>query len=556
QGRTLVLNARVTAPAGASISYAWQRGEEDLSDGERISGSKDKTLKITEIGTPESETYTCRVTMTVDGQSATLPHGDTEVTVLEPPSLAAPVFADRYVGEPVSYPVIASNHPSQFTATGLPPGVVINKQTGLISGSPIAAKLVQGENVAYRVTITVSNAAGKDSKSADWKILPLPAGLAGSYHGLVAREGSLNRGLGGSFKLSVQPSASFSGQLTLGAKKHAFTGKLEVAGNGTLAEATITIRRGSALADLNLVFSLHPATGGLSGTVSFNGSEESSQITARRSPWSKVEKPDAYVGTYNAALQPQLPPEVLAGIYPEGEGYAILKITATGVATWSGRLADGSAITCSTNLVQGGQVTLHSLSYKNTASVQGWSTLSSPGKNLDGTLDWVKLNIENPGKERTYQEGFPRHPMTVVGGVYTPPPGGELLPALAPTSSNAQITFVCDGALEPFTQSFSLTPGGKVTMPMNDTKLKLQLNAKTGIYNGSFTLTEPDPTSLLEVKPKVTRGASFSGALIQRLGRGAGYSLVPRLPARAGEKTTQTPLFSGSASLTKAVSDN
>lgn len=93
-------------------------------------------------------------------------------------------------------------------------------------------------------------------------------------------------------------------------------------------------------------------------------------------------------------------------------------------------------------------------------------------------------------------------------------------------------------------------------MPMNDTKLKLQLNAKTGIYNGSFTLTEPDPTSLLEVKPKVTRGASFSGALIQRLGRGAGYSLVPRLPARAGEKTTQTPVFSGSASLTKAVSDN
>lgn len=551
QGRTLVLNARVAAPAGASISYVWQRGDEELSDGERISGSREKTLKISGITVEESKSYTCQITLTVNDQSATLPHGETEVTVLQPPSLAALTFVDKYVGEPVSYSVEASNIPSLFTASGLPPGVVINKQTGLISGSPTTARVVRGENVPYKVTITASNAAGKESKSADWLILPLPIKMAGSYHGLITRDNALNLGLGGIFKLNVQPSSAFSGQLSLGALKYSFKGKLEVTSDGTSAESVITIRRRSPLPDLKLTFTLQPDTGELSGEAMVSGdSENSVEINALRSPWSRVEKPEAYLGVYNSALQPHLPDNAEASTYPEGEGYAMLKIAPTGVATWSGRLADGSTITGSTHLLHGGRVPLHTLFYKNSASVQGWSTVSAPAKNLDGTLDWVKLNLESPGKERAYRHGFPLHTLNLVGGVYTPPPDGDLLPGLSTAPSNIQIAFICRSAMAPHSQSFTMTETGKLAIPANDAKLNLRLNVKTGIYTGGFSLNDPDPNSQLAVKPNLTRAATFTGALIPRLGRGSGYCLVPLLPTKPNEKTTQTPVLSGTAVLT------
>jgi len=62
-------------------------------------------------------------------------------------TLAAPV------GNAFSYQVVATYGPTDFTATGLPPGLAINAGTGLITGTPSAGG-------SYDATLTVTNATG------------------------------------------------------------------------------------------------------------------------------------------------------------------------------------------------------------------------------------------------------------------------------------------------------------------------------------------------------------------------------------------------------------
>ena len=86
--------------------------------------------------------------------------GSQAVTItigLAAPAITSPATASGIGGQPFSYQITASNLPSSFGATNLPPGLSVSTSTGLISGTPTSAG-------TFNATITASNAAGSGSQ--------------------------------------------------------------------------------------------------------------------------------------------------------------------------------------------------------------------------------------------------------------------------------------------------------------------------------------------------------------------------------------------------------
>ncbi len=70
-----------------------------------------------------------------------------------PPVISSPTTANGAVGIEFSYQITATNSPTSFNATGLPPGLSINTTTGLIAGTPTVAQ-------TSNITLSATNALG------------------------------------------------------------------------------------------------------------------------------------------------------------------------------------------------------------------------------------------------------------------------------------------------------------------------------------------------------------------------------------------------------------
>jgi hypothetical protein len=86
--------------------------------------------------------YIVRLTAKNAGNSATTTY-DYPITINPPvPVISSAATATGNVGTAFSYQITASNTPTSYNATGLPPGLSVNTATGLISGTPARAPRV------------------------------------------------------------------------------------------------------------------------------------------------------------------------------------------------------------------------------------------------------------------------------------------------------------------------------------------------------------------------------------------------------------------------------
>lgn len=135
----------VSASGNPSPGYQW------YFNSSPISGATGSSYTIASAQPSNAGSYYVIVS---NGVSPNATSSTATLTVVSPPVVTSPTSASGTVGAAFSYTITATNSPSSYGATGLPPGLTLSGAT--IGGTPTTAG-------TYNCTISASNSAGTGS---------------------------------------------------------------------------------------------------------------------------------------------------------------------------------------------------------------------------------------------------------------------------------------------------------------------------------------------------------------------------------------------------------
>lgn len=420
------------------------------------------------------------------------------------------------VGSPASHQVqiLNTTFPTTWTATGLPPGLTINRTTGLISGTPTAAGDFD------RVLITATNQFGRSTSTAYIiSIQPFPLAAIGAFTGFFDRSGSTTNGLGGRFDLVTASTGAYTATVTVGKTKTTSRGFLST--TGANPSATISVL-GNAIQ-----FTIDSNTGAIIGNAPLG------TLSAVLTGWPNRPQTDR-VGVCNFAASSPNPPVDR----PQGASHGSLNIPTRGLTKIAGRTADGTAFTSSSALGKNGELLIYQSLYKAPGTFCGILNIADNlTQTISGSLTWSKP-LQTSGA--LYRTGWntPIALPLVKGGRYRPAAGASLpLDVLPSEESNATLA-LRDGGIA----AFGSNPRNADVSIFNantvgiDSPSRLSINNRTGLISGSFPLANGAdkrtatfsalliPTGNLAapfastgighfILPTTTRGTSLSGLL-------------------------------------------
>jgi len=519
--------------AGANLVYQWFRNSspDPLVYNGRVTGTRTAKLTIREAGPLDQDSYYCRVRLMnfnpdpqaeneaplVIGEINTLPAllQIRRRPVVNASTLNTPIT----VSENLLRQITADNEVTRWSVTGLPPGVTFDPKTARILGAPT-------KSGRYTLIITAFNSVGSSTPvTVIWDVQGLPAGIIGTFHGLVDRHDLYNGGFGGAVTLTTTSTGSYTGTVTRGVHRHTFTGRLNASStNGILPTGHTLLTRRAPYGPLTFRFAL-AATGGLDGTLTDLAlvPENNVRVTGLRAAYSITAPATSLVGRWNTAYE--LPAPLLgSSTYPQGAAWGSQTVTATGLATLAGRLADGTAFTCSAGLSATGSAPMHLMLYGNFGSIQGWQTLNSITRASSAALTWMK----SPGTAtHSYASGFPVHDLLGSGASYTVPAIGEMLFGITSAANNASLTFTQGGLAQPFVQRFTLGANNVLFFPTgsaNPHQIQFTLALTTGILTGTGATMDIAP---LNPALNRQRPGTFSALLIPQREQAVGHFLLP-----------------------------
>jgi autotransporter-associated beta strand protein len=484
--------------AGTGLSHQWQKDGADLTDTDRIKGSNQPRLNL---GRPleDSDSGAYRLIVTGPGgiltTEAITVRVFTEAPVIteDPPNFPAAIVSGDFVYDiPVN--LDTKKTPTGFAAGGLPPGLLLDRASGRISGKPTA---VSRDPLGYLVTLTASNSKGRSVVQGRLLVEQLNPLLAGDHAAPIGRHAELNQNLGGLLTLKIAPRGTYTGRLFLGTLSLPVRGVLDATPASVAASHITTVaRRGST--PLTLEFTLDGA--GLISTASISDGNATETFNGWRNPWHRRDNPaTSSFATYHT-FGLDLASHVDDLDVPQGNGFGAVTLAGAGTLRIAGRLADGETLTASTLVGTTGQIAVFRPLYttRKRGSVAGSLTLGDSA--LSGALTWSRPANPAP-RHRVYRAGFPGIvSLTAAGGPYAPPAPGKTFLDLDPGPSNAILSFAGAGLESSVPQpedldlAVSIPADNRPVIALqpgqNPTRAALKLVPRTGHISGNISLQD------------------------------------------------------------------
>ena len=422
------------------------------------------------------------------------------------PGAGSTVVTFLRAGSSISVPAESAT-PVTYSATGLPTGLSINPQTGVISGTPSRAG-------AYTVTVTASNSEGSTTLTFTVAAQPLPAYATGDFEGALL-DG--NEVVCGTLSLSVSSSGSLSAKVIKDGVSSTLRGTWVLDTNAGVCTAQLTARAGT----LNLALT---PNGILTGD--FGGAS----LLARHLEPTRA---GAFTGNYTALLDiaAATPYSPAINNIPQGDGYVAFSVSSRGAVRYSGLLADGTKLSGSSSIQVYTGAELISLGYTNAVAVTTYAcfpvykSLFMRRGVVAGLLVIDAGDVADLADNRVFILGsewvYPgRSAALSADGFAAAFDNGSAkeIGAYLPRFSNLAAAFA-GAAFQCNSQSVTvMASGSSIALPSgNPLNASLRASSSSGLISGQVEV--PDARG-------VRRHVSYKGVLVPALRAGGGYYLI------------------------------
>jgi len=316
----------------------------------------------------------------------------------------------------------------------------------------------------------------------------------GTYYGLFCATDVVTHSNSGSITLTATARRSYSGKLQIDGSTFTISGQFTAAGVGT----NLVKRTRRSPLDVTLVLL---GSDWLIGTVSSSLSNEvwTADISADRAVFDGKKRLMPEAGRYTLMIAGANESTTVPG----GDGYGTLTVSAAGIVSFAGSLADGTKVSQSVPVSQEGLWPLYAPLYSGQGSIISWIGFTN-AVSLGGGLVWTKP----ASKTAYYPDGF-SWLTEAFGASYSAP--GKLVNILGATNSAVSLTLEGGNLPSNLSNLFTLNSKNQVRNPSLTNKLMLTFTPSSGLFSGS------------QVSPDTRKAISFQGVLLQNEAIGTGF---------------------------------
>jgi hypothetical protein len=348
----------------------------------------------------------------------------------------------------------------------------------------------------------------------------------------------------GFITVNVGSTGAFSGSLRIDESIVSLRGVLNTNGVARFGPNRTTsflvARVGKPSLILSFQVDLNPTgTRQLTGAVAEQtraGSAPRSEIVAGRASYrTGTPLSSARQGFYTFVLPSQAQSNGLtANDFPQGDGVGSVTVTANGLASFRGNLADGTPFTTSAWLskLNGNvdRVPIFAQPYGTKGAIAGnisFDSTQTESDLLSASVLWFKPVLGGHYYPLGWLEGVTT---ALTGAKYASSAGASVIPGLPPVSplnGNATLQF-SDGKLaETLSKNVNISAANLVTkVPVTDPTYALSINPSKGDISGTFDHSD-------QSRPK------FVGKIVQKGANGGAYgyflTVAPKVPTGTGE---------------------